>query len=809
VTVEPGRVRRALDGESTLLATRAVLLDDIHVRAGGTGRDVVAYAAVWMTPAEVQDRDGHYREQNAPDSMSKSVTERAGQVFCLYNHGKTLSGTPSDTYSVPLGKPLEIRADHRGLYTVTRYNKDPEAERILEAIRSGSLRGMSYTGVFLRSEPQLRGYQRYGPSQDGELPLVTRLETALIEYGPTPIPTFVEADVVGVRTRRPIVGDDRESITISGPFSIQINSGERSSTTEPTAAPIEVPVDDAQPAERETGTAGQALADAGITPDEAPIVSAAPAAPSDAGRTAPEPTTEPPPHSATHTDRSTTVDNDRMTVEERVARQSEIRARFAELDGEYAGAELTQEARSEWTDLQNELVTHERAIADASQRAEYLRYINDANPGATERVDNTRAGYGQPETFQGRMGASGPAFHTTRDNIYDLAMIRNRARHIDEVPVLYREYAMRAVEQARFPGATGFNGAPTREFAQERVARLLDTIDDEQGTLARRILVTGSPLYDRAFGKMLARQSVNGLTAEESRALSLGTDSAGGYAVPFQLDPTVILTSSGVVNPLRAISRVETITGKEWDGVTSAGVTVSRGTEAQEVGTADPAFGQPALRTTRVQGWVPFSVELDLTWNALRTQMTTLLQDAKDVEEATAFTTGNGTAPNPNGIVSTLGTASRVQTAGSGVLATGDVYLLENAMAPRFIANSRVVASKTIYNKFRALFQAQASAAGDPFARPSGGMGETFNGYPKHELSTMSTTSGTADLVMLQGDFSQFLIVDRVGMGIELVPHLLGSNRRPTGERGLVAIWFNNSKILVDNAFRLLQVKAT
>jgi HK97 family phage major capsid protein len=499
-----------------------------------------------------------------------------------------------------------------------------------------------------------------------------------------------------------------------------------------------------------------------------------------------------------------------MTVEERVARQSEIRARLAELDTEYSGAELPQEARAEWTGLQDEMKVHERSIIDANSRAEYLRYINDNNPAATERVDNTRAGYGQDagQEFQSRMGASGPAFHASRD-IYDLASIRNRARHIDEVPILYREYAQRAVEQARFPSATGRRGAPSREAAQERVASLLDTIDDEHGTLARRILVTGSPVYERAFGKMLARQSVNGLTAEEARSLSLGTDAAGGYAVPFQLDPTVILSSSGVVNPLRQISRVETITGKEWDGVTSAGVSVARGTEAQEVGTGDPAFAQPTVRTTRVQGWVPFSIELDVSWNSLRTQLTNILQDAKDIEEATAFATGNGTAPNPNGVVSTLGTASWVDTAGSAVLAAGDVYLLENAMAPRFIANSSIVASKTTFNRFRTLFQAQASSAGDPFSRPSGSMGERFNGYPKYELSTMSTSIGTGSLVMLQGDFNQFLIVDRVGMGIELVPQVLGANRRPTGERGIFALWFNNSKILVDNAFRLLRIKST
>jgi predicted phage gp36 major capsid-like protein len=36
------------------------------------------------------------------------------------------------------------------------------------------------------------------------------------------------------------------------------------------------------------------------------------------------------------------------------------------------------------------------------------------------------------------------------------------------------------------------------------------------------------------------------------------------------------------------------------------------------------------------------------------------------------------------------------------------------------------------------------------------------------------------------------------------VPHLFGANRRPTGQRGLYAFWRNNSKVLVDNAFRVL-----
>ena len=43
-------------------------------------------------------------------------------------------------------------------------------------------------------------------------------------------------------------------------------------------------------------------------------------------------------------------------------------------------------------------------------------------------------------------------------------------------------------------------------------------------------------------------------------------------------------------------------------------------------------------------------------------------------------------------------------------------------------------------------------------------------------------------------------------MGIELIPHLFGAtNRYPVGQRGILAIWFNNGVILNANGFRVLQ----
>ncbi|HXJ26572.1 MAG TPA: HK97 family phage prohead protease, partial [Streptosporangiaceae bacterium] len=200
------RVRRALAGDRSLTVVRAIVPAEVAILSraqGGDGRTVTAYAAVFGIPVEVHDQDGDYIEQIDPHAFDKTAAERGNQVFCVYNHAKTLHGTPSDLASVPIGRPLSVKPDGKGLLTVTRYNDEGDqwADQILSAIRNGSLRGMSFTGAFLRSDPPLRPGQRYRADAHGNLPLVTRQEIALIEYGPTPIPYYEEAQVVGVRSQ--------------------------------------------------------------------------------------------------------------------------------------------------------------------------------------------------------------------------------------------------------------------------------------------------------------------------------------------------------------------------------------------------------------------------------------------------------------------------------------------------------------------------------------------------------------------------------------------------------------------------------
>jgi hypothetical protein len=105
----------------TSVVTRSFAIEDMSIRAGGDRRTVEAYAAVFDTPTEIHDAQGHYREQLARTSFERTVQHRGLRFGVFYNHGKTLYGTPSERASVPLGSPIEPpKADGRGLLTVTR-----------------------------------------------------------------------------------------------------------------------------------------------------------------------------------------------------------------------------------------------------------------------------------------------------------------------------------------------------------------------------------------------------------------------------------------------------------------------------------------------------------------------------------------------------------------------------------------------------------------------------------------------------------------------------------------------------------------
>lgn len=179
---------------------RAVALDDIRIRSGGTGRTVEAYAAIFGEPAEIVDADGHYLEVNDPAAFSRTIAHHQGGFPVVYNHGMTIAGTPSDRGSVPIGVSKEVRVDKRGVLTVSEYGTSELADEVLEQIRMGSVKAQSYGGRFIRSDPR-RPAGGFRPTASG-LRTVTRLEVAMREFGPTPFPAFAGAAITGVRAQQ-------------------------------------------------------------------------------------------------------------------------------------------------------------------------------------------------------------------------------------------------------------------------------------------------------------------------------------------------------------------------------------------------------------------------------------------------------------------------------------------------------------------------------------------------------------------------------------------------------------------------------
>jgi len=86
-------------------------------------------------------------------------------------------------------------------------------------------------------------------------------------------------------------------------------------------------------------------------------------------------------------------------------------------------------------------------------------------------------------------------------------------------------------------------------------------------------------------------------------------------------------------------------------------------------------------------------------------------------------------------------------------------------------------------------------------------------GRTVHENSSQGGTYDTAatanNYLPLCRAFKNFVIVDRIGSAQELVPHLVGSNRRPTGQSGALLWVRRGSNVAVAQALKLLNIEMT
>jgi HK97 family phage major capsid protein len=473
------------------------------------------------------------------------------------------------------------------------------------------------------------------------------------------------------------------------------------------------------------------------------------------------------------------------SVAELQAYQKEVRGRITELDSEFAGLPFPDETREEYADLRSDDEEIDKRVTELQARENYVRRVTDES-GNREETWNPS-----------------PRSNARDENIYDLTTVRRSYTDPSVEGRELRDRALKAVERARI-----VHPIVSKEDAQRQIERLLHR-DSEDGRFARYILATGNPTYKRAFPKLIVPNGLAMLSREEQsavntamyaeRALNL-TGAQGGFAVPFELDPTILATSNGVVNPIRQIANVKQITVDEWRGITSAGVTAAYAAEATETTDNAPTLVQPTISAEKAQVFIPFSIEVGMDWNGLQEEMSGLIQDAKDTLEANKFVVGTGTN-EPFGVA--VGTTNTVAAAAAGAFTLANLYALRAALPPRYRPNASFIGDLLIADKIRQFDTVGSSASiwqdSLQLDTPPRLLGKAF--YEASEMPDV-TTSGVKFLIV--GDFSRYVIADRIGLTVDLIPHLMGANRRPTGERGIYGYWRNGAKVVDANAFRAL-----
>ncbi len=355
----------------------------------------------------------------------------------------------------------------------------------------------------------------------------------------------------------------------------------------------------------------------------------------------------------------------------------------------------------------------------------------------------------------------------------------------------------------------------------ERVARK-DRFGADAGYLAK----IGADDYASGFFKYIEDPTTAGirLSAGEQRAMQealeagrlqagfglgggfqaagIGLGSQGGsLPLPFALDPTVMPSSDGEIEPISRLARTVTITGTNtWQGVRSDGVTSNYDSEASAVNDDSPTLVQPEITAERWTSFVPISFELFADWSGAQAELSKMFQDAKAVEDATQFLSGSGTA-EPLGILAGSSTAVAVAT-GSTALDADDFYSVKNELPPRFRPRSQWVMAGEIID--RAARLVPYGSVDDVPLVPADR--STVVGRPVSEWSTMASTVTSGDKIAILADFqAAFVIVQRLGVRVEVVSHLADpSTGFPTGQRGLLAWGRTGSGVVVENALRYL-----
>ncbi|PVZ47916.1 phage major capsid protein [Thalassobacter stenotrophicus] len=248
----------------------------------------------------------------------------------------------------------------------------------------------------------------------------------------------------------------------------------------------------------------------------------------------------------------------------------------------------------------------------------------------------------------------------------------------------------------------------------------------------------------------------------EQRALSGGTDAAGGFTVPS-------VTSAQLIDLARA-NMVLDAAGAQTMPLDSAENIVAKVTadptpawriENAAVNESDPTFGGVILKPKSIAVMVKASVELMTDSLNLETELPNVLAKAMAQEIDRAGLIGSGTDPEPKGIVNYSGLTSNTY-AGGALANYGPIMTARGALHG---ANERLGAVIMASRDENTLASLNATD-GQPLNMP-----QALQGVPMLHTTAIPTDGGAGsdESQIIAGDFTQLLIGFRSSIRVEIL----------------------------------------
>ena len=304
--------------------------------------------------------------------------------------------------------------------------------------------------------------------------------------------------------------------------------------------------------------------------------------------------------------------------------------------------------------------------------------------------------------------------------------------------------------------------------------------------------------YRESFWRVMRAKSV---PHEVYNALTIGTDSEGGYLAPDEYQRTLIdaLQDQNIFRSLAHV--ISTSSGDRKIPVVASHGTAAWIDEGGQYPESDDAFGQVSIGAFKLATMIKVSEEL-LNDSVFDVPGYIAREFARRIgaAEEEAFFNGNGTG-RPLGILAANGGAQTgVTTASATAITMDEVMDLFYSLRAPYRKNSVFIMNDSSIKAIRKL----KNNNGDYLWQPSVQVGQPDRllGRPIY-TSTFMPEVGSEARAILFGDLSYYWVADRQGRSFKRLNELFA----PTGQVGFLASERVDGKLILSEAVKALVMK--